>query len=306
MVPENNRDILIVEDSPTQAEYLRNILKDYNFSSFVALSGEEAIEILKSKTPKLIISDILMPGIDGFELCKIVKSSEKWKDIIVLLLTTLSDPKDIIKALDVDADAFIIKPFNKKYLISTVQFLISHSELKKLGYTESNLEINIMGKKYTLRSTQIQILNLLLFSYEKTIGDMEEIRKLKQEIKKLNEKLREIYEKDKEYDFLIEGIPIPILVIKDIRGEIIGANSSALSFFNMKKEEIIGKNIFEILHLSPLHITQLRETLTPSKDKKTVKIKATLPSGESAELRIITTPIFYKEVPAFQVSILKT
>ncbi|MGC9002694.1 MAG: response regulator [Dictyoglomus sp.] len=306
MVPENNRDILIVEDSPTQAEYLRKILRDYNFSSFVALSGEEAIEILKSKTPKLIISDILMPGIDGFELCKIVKSSEKWKDIIVLLLTTLSDPKDIIKALDVDADAFIIKPFNKKYLISTVQFLISHSELKKLGYTESNLEINIMGKKYTLRSTQIQILNLLLFSYEKTIEDMEEIRKLKQEIKKLNEKLREIYEKDKEYDFLIEGIPIPILVIKDIRGEIIGANSSALSFFNMKKGEIIGKNIFEILHLSPLHITQLRETLTPSKDKKTVKIKATLPSGESAELRIITTPIFYKEVPAFQVSILKT
>ncbi len=305
MVPENNRDILIVEDSPTQAEYLRKILGDYNFSSFVALSGEEALEILKNITPKLIISDILMPGIDGFELCKIVKNNEQWKDIIVLLLTTLSDPKDITRALDVGADSFIIKPFDKKYLISTIQFLISHSELRKLGYTETTLEVNIMGKKYVLRSTQTQILNLLLLSYEKAIENIEDIKKMKQELEKLNEKLREMYEKNKEYDFLIEGIPIPILVIKDIRGEIIGANSSALSFFNIKKEEIIGKNIFNILKLSPPHIIQLRETLTLSKDKKIVKISAILPSGESAELQIITIPIFYKENSAFQVSILK-
>jgi len=63
---ENDKDIIIVEDSPTQAEYLRKILQDYNFSSLVALSGEEALELLKDKTPKLIISEIIMPGIDGF------------------------------------------------------------------------------------------------------------------------------------------------------------------------------------------------------------------------------------------------
>ena len=110
MIPEEERDILIVEDSPTQAEYLRKILRDYNYTSFVALSGEEALEILKTHTPKIVISDIVMSGIDGYELCKIIRNDERLKDIIFLLLTILSDPKDIIKGLEVGADGFITKP----------------------------------------------------------------------------------------------------------------------------------------------------------------------------------------------------
>ncbi len=302
---ENDKDIIIVEDSPTQAEYLRKILQDYNFSSLVALSGEEALELLKDKTPKLIISEIIMPGIDGFELCKIVKSNEKWKDIIILLITVLSHPQDIVKALEVGADGFMTKPFDPKYLIATIQYLISHRELKRLGYPETTLEVNIMGNKYTLKSTQIQILNLLLLSYEKAIESMEETQKLKQEIERLNKELKKLYEKDREYDFLIEGIPIPIIIIRDVKGEIIGANSSALSLFNMKREEIVNKNIFEILKTTAFNTTQLRETLTPSKEKRKTKISAILPSGESAELKITTTPIFYQGSPAFQLAIMK-
>jgi len=142
MIPEEERDILIVEDSPTQAEYLRKILSDYNYTSFVALSGEEALEILKTHTPKIVISDIVMSGIDGYELCKIIRNDERLKDIIFLLLTILSDPKDIIKGLEVGADGFITKPYNLNYLISTIQFLISTRELRKFIGIESIIELN--------------------------------------------------------------------------------------------------------------------------------------------------------------------
>ncbi|MEN2984880.1 MAG: response regulator, partial [Dictyoglomaceae bacterium] len=100
MLPSEEKDILIIEDSPTQAEYLRKILRDYRYSSFIASSGEEALELLKTRTPQLIISDIVMPGIDGYEVCRRIKSDEKLKNIIVLLLTVLSDPKDIIRGLE--------------------------------------------------------------------------------------------------------------------------------------------------------------------------------------------------------------
>jgi len=305
MVLYADLDILIVEDSPTQAEYLRKILSKYNYSCFVALSGEEALEILKLNSPKLIISDIIMPGISGYELCKIVKSNEKLKDIIFLLLTVLSDPKDIINGLEAGADGFITKPFDTNYLISTIQFLLSNHELKKFGHTESTIEINIMGKKRSIRTSQIQILNLLLSSYEQAIDKIDEIKHLKEEIEKLNKELKLLYEKDKEYDFLIEGIPIPIIIVRDVKGEIIGANSYVSYIFNIKKEDLIGKNLFETLNLEPIQYSHLRSILS-SNEKKSCKVNINLPSGEKSSFEFVSIPIFYKEKPAYQVSILKT
>ncbi|MCX7942245.1 MAG: response regulator [Dictyoglomaceae bacterium] len=303
MLPsEEERDILIVEDSPTQAEYLRKILRDYGYSSFVALSGEEALELLKTKIPQVVISDIVMPGIDGYELCGKIKSDEKLKNIIVLLLTVLSDPKDIIRGLEVGADGFITKPFDTKYLISTLQFLISSRELKKLGTIESVIEINILGKRYRLYTTQIQILNLLLQSYEKYLEKNEEIEKLKEEINKLNKELKLLYEKDKEYEYLIEGIPLPIFVVKDIGGEILTSNSYVSLLLKKDKEEIIGKNLFELLKLSPLEIAKLREVLLSPKEKRTCKIKGNI-CDEEVELECIGVPIIYNEKPAIQLTI---
>lgn len=304
MLPSEERDILIVEDSPTQAEYIRKILRDYGYSTFVALSGEEALEILKTKIPQVVISDIVMPGIDGFELCRRIKTDERLKDVIVLLLTVLSEPKDIINGLESGADGFITKPFDTKYLISTVQFLLSSKELKKLGTIESIIEISIFGKKYKLYPTRIQILNLLLKSYEKYLEKSEEIEKLKEEIERLNKELKILYEKDKEYDYLIEGIPLPIFVIKDVSGEILTANSYISTLLKKDKEEIISKNIFNIIKLEPIELAKLREVLFSPKEKRTCRIKGNI-YGEELELECIGIHITYNEKPAVQLTIKK-
>ncbi len=303
MVSEE-KDILIVEDSPAQAEYLRKILGDAGYSSFVALSGEEALELLKTKIPQIIISDIVMPGIDGYELCRRIKSDERLRYIIVLLLTVLSEPRDIINGLAAGADGFITKPFNKKYLISTIQFLLSSKELKKLGTIESIIEVNILGEKYRLYTTQIQILNLLLMSYEEHLKKSEELKGLKEEIERLNKELKLLHERDKEYEYLIEGIPLPILIIRDVGGEILISNSYISTLFKKDKREIEGENIFNIIKLAPLELTKLREVLFSPREKKSCKIKGNI-NGEEMELECMGIPIFYKEKPAIQLTIRK-
>jgi len=70
---EEEKDVLIVEDSPAQAEYLRRILSKYGYSSFVALNGKEALEILKEHNPKAVISDVIMPELNGLQLCQLVR-----------------------------------------------------------------------------------------------------------------------------------------------------------------------------------------------------------------------------------------
>src|SRR3990172_7045333 len=89
--------ILIVEDSPTQAEHLRHILRQQKYQVSIAGNGKEALIKMQSERYDIAISDVLMPEMDGYEFCRQVKSNPKLKDIPVILLTSLSDPKDVLK-----------------------------------------------------------------------------------------------------------------------------------------------------------------------------------------------------------------
>src|SRR5688572_9243819 len=113
----NHLEILVVEDSPTQAELLKSILEQKAYRVSVARSGEGALTIMGSRAPTLVISDINMPGIDGYELCRRIRSHEELRGIPVILLTSLADPKDVLKGLECGADNFITKPYDAKQLL---------------------------------------------------------------------------------------------------------------------------------------------------------------------------------------------
>jgi len=92
--------ILIVEDSPTQAQNLQHTLEKHNFEVYKTKNGKEALEYLNDHTPAIIISDIIMPVMDGYEFCEIIKSDERLRNVPLMLLTTLSEPEDVIKGLN--------------------------------------------------------------------------------------------------------------------------------------------------------------------------------------------------------------
>ena len=112
--------ILIVEDSHTQAKQLEAILKQLGYHISIAYSGQEALSILEKQKPVIVISDILMPEMDGYQFCKLIKSNDNLKDIAVILLTQLSDPKEIIRGLECGADDFIVKPYNEEFLLARI------------------------------------------------------------------------------------------------------------------------------------------------------------------------------------------
>ena len=120
MEENSNTKILVVEDSPTQAIRLQHILETRGFEVAVAFNGKAALEHLEHDRPSIVISDVIMPEMDGYELCKRIKSDEGLKDIPVILLTSLSDPEDIIRGLEVGADNFITKPYQEKLLVSRI------------------------------------------------------------------------------------------------------------------------------------------------------------------------------------------
>src|SRR5882762_9563642 len=100
-------EILIVEDSPTQVQQLQHILEQQGYQVASAANGRLALEAVQRRKPTLVISDVVMPEMDGYELCRRIKSDASLSDIPVILVTTLSDPGDVIRALECRADNFI-------------------------------------------------------------------------------------------------------------------------------------------------------------------------------------------------------
>jgi len=117
---DHNNLILIAEDSPTQAENLKFILENNGYKVAHGINGQETLKLLKKLKPLLIISDILMPVMDGYELCRHVKADENLKEVPVILLTSLTEAEDVLKGLECSADSYVMKPFNEQHLMSRI------------------------------------------------------------------------------------------------------------------------------------------------------------------------------------------
>ncbi|MCK4748363.1 MAG: response regulator, partial [Bacteroidales bacterium] len=160
-----NALIVIAEDSITQAEQLKHILQKEGYKVLHGLNGKKAFSIIKSHVPALIISDILMPEMNGYEMCKLLKTDEALKNIPVILLTSLTEPTDIIEGLKCGADNFITKPYDEKHLVSCIENALLNMQLRKQDSTETGIEISFKGANYHITSNRLQILDLLLSTY---------------------------------------------------------------------------------------------------------------------------------------------
>ena len=185
---ENKIEILVVEDSPTQAMLLKYMLRQHSFEVSIVKNGAEALEAVKKQKPALVISDVMMPVMDGYEMCHAIKNDETIKHIPVILLTVLSDPKDVIRGLEARADAFLTKPYNEEQLLAKIGAILANPTEYK---SEDPLEVTLSDKRYVITSDRQQILNLLLFTYENTVQKNRELTEVQNELKKLNEQLEE-------------------------------------------------------------------------------------------------------------------
>lgn len=128
------KKVLVVDDNPQNAYMLEVLLKTNDFEVSMASNGIEALELARQEIPEMIISDILMPGMDGFKLCRACKSDEKLKEVPFIIYTaTYLDPRDAKLASDLGADRYIVKPIDPNDLLKIIQDIIRDRETG--GYT---------------------------------------------------------------------------------------------------------------------------------------------------------------------------
>lgn len=162
-------EILIVEDSRTQAAYLNHILEQHQYTVHIARNGAEALDVLYTHRPDLVISDIEMPGISGYELCHRIKTQFQPDSFPVILLTSLSDPHDVIKALECGADNFITKPFDEAYLLTHITQILNRTSMNADLDPESGVKVVYRGQPYRIGASRQQMLDLLLSTYETAV-----------------------------------------------------------------------------------------------------------------------------------------
>ncbi|MDP4857535.1 MAG: response regulator [Desulfobacterales bacterium] len=118
------KKVLIVDDEPSIIVPLQFLMEQNGYETSVAFSGEEAIETVAASHPNLILLDIMLPIIDGFEVCQRVRENPEWNDIRIILLTAMGSEASIAKGLALGADAYITKPFSNSEVIAKVKELI--------------------------------------------------------------------------------------------------------------------------------------------------------------------------------------
>ena len=190
----NMTDILIVEDSATQAAQIKYLLDNHHYKTEIARDGQQALAWLSKHKPSLVISDIVMPGMNGFELCEKIKSDERTESIPVILLTSLSDPEEVIEGLSCGADSFITKPYDKDYLISNIKKILSEEVVPEAKKDTKGTVINYGGEKRLIRTGTQKVIKLLLNIYQGAIYQNNELIKTRDELRLLNERLEDLVE----------------------------------------------------------------------------------------------------------------
>ena len=191
-------EILIVEDSPTQAEKLRHLLEEQRYFVHMAANGQQALAAIQERKPTLVISDIVMPGMDGYALCQRVKSQEEFKHIPVVLLTSLASLQDVLKGLQCGADNFICKPFEDKYLLSRISHILTNRELRKREKMHLSVELEIAGKRHSISSDRQQILDMLISTAEEVVRANEQLETKQRELLHSHQTLYALYNMARE------------------------------------------------------------------------------------------------------------
>lgn len=181
--------ILAVEDSLVQAKRLEFFFKKSGLGYKIFPNAEEAFEAAKSNPPAILISDVIMPGMNGYEFCKAFKSVSYLSDIPVILLTSLQESRDIVKGLQAGANNILTKPYDEKSLLKRIENLLSNHLLSSEDVSGSGINVKFMGELYHITSGKKQLLDLLFSVYETSLQRNEELESVKSMLEKSNSEL---------------------------------------------------------------------------------------------------------------------
>ena len=124
----SRQSVLVVEDEEDIMEVIRFNLEKEGYEVYQALSGEKALQVIENNLPSLVLLDLMLPGINGLDLCRIFKQNDRTKAIPVIMLTAKSEDADIVAGLEMGAEDYITKPFSPRVLVARVRTILRRRE----------------------------------------------------------------------------------------------------------------------------------------------------------------------------------
>ena len=161
-----NKNILVVEDDSDIRELISFNLSNQGHQVFIANNGELGIEKSRKKLPDLILLDLMLPGIHGLDVCRIIKADQETKNIPIIMVTAMGQEEDIVKGLETGADDYITKPFSIKVLLARVSAVLRRSFEEYDQDSDKSLLINGISIKPRLREVRVEnkVIDNLTFS----------------------------------------------------------------------------------------------------------------------------------------------
>jgi len=164
--------ILVVDDEENIRELVRYNLAQEGYQVTTVGSGEEALQQARSQVPELIILDLMLPGIDGLDVCRALKNGSKTAHIPIVMLTVKGEESDIVIGLELGADDYITKPFSPKVLLARIKAVLRRKKGEPIAETDvitvgdvvihpGRYEVLVQGKPAKLTSTEFRILHLM-------------------------------------------------------------------------------------------------------------------------------------------------
>ena len=258
--------VLAVEDSPTQAARLQAILEEAGLEVVLAHDSEHALALLEQTSVDLVISDIIMPGMSGYDLCRRIKASPASQSLPVVLMSTLSEPMDIIRGLECGADNFLTKPCQPEQIVDRVRTILQNRGLRRKA--SLGVEISFLGQRFTITSEKEQILDLLISTFEDTVRANRELQRHEAELALAKIKLEDyahslesrVHVSEEEFRGFLSASPDAMLVVDEL-GIIILASERVKTLFGYLPDEIVGRP-FDLLmpeRFRAVHASHVRD-----------------------------------------------
>lgn len=251
--------IMIVEDTPSSLKMLMTALRDQGYEIIVATSGKVAIERIKITRPDIILMDIMMPEMDGYETCRQLKSSDETKNIPIIFTSSLRHTFDKVKGFEYGGVDYVAKPIDPPELLSRVQTHLTIRRLqKKLEDANVRLEEKVRARTEALEKTNLRLV---------------------EEINNRKSKEKTLLESEQRYRAVVENIPAMICrLLPD--GTITFVNKAYCDYLSKTEDELIGQDFFQWIPEKSRHeIRDHLQTLNPTKPMTTYEHQVVAADG---------------------------
>lgn len=256
--------ILLVDDNEEILEFIENELNE-KYTVFKAMDGRQALTLLKLEVVELVISDIMMPVMDGFELCKLIKTDFEFSHVPVILLTARNTLQSKIQGLETGADAYIEKPFSPEYLLVQIANLLTNrAKIKEYFVSSPLVHIKSMAHTKTDELFLEKINEAIYNNLEDTELDVEKLAR------QMNMSKPTLYRKIKSISDLTPNELINITRLKKAAALLVEGQYKIYEVADMTgygSQTNFGRNFLKQFGMTPSEYLVLKQVKTPSQNE---------------------------------------